>query len=305
MAAVDELLQHLSSMDSAIDLIANGAVSSPHVQEHVARGVAVHGLVCVEMFLSSRIDEWSAALTAARVPPSHLPGGTKQFEDRVVEVFPRALKDTGPGQRSSLLDDVGKSLTSLSSGTLIASPLALRWSKTNVQSADIEEICSFFGAERSKVWSELTSIWSGFDPSFPGNTSLKKLFEQVAQYRHDAAHSNSPNLPIPNLLTLTRDVRRICVCIDTLASCGLMRIRSRPPSLSTSAPVRGSTIGVRKIVQDRGKWPEFAPGVKRAQKRHGTLPNAMTDATIRARPKGELVLALSDKDEIVNWCFPL
>ncbi len=176
MAAVDELLQHLRSMDRAVDAISSNNVSDPDLQSHLARGVAVHGLVCVEMFLRARIVEWTAALTAARLPPTHLPGGTKQFEDRIVEVLPRTLKGTDVGHRSQLLDDVGKALTSLSSGSFTAHPLGLRWPGSNIQGSDIEVVLSFFGIERSRVWSELTGLWRQLDAGFPGNTNLKGLF---------------------------------------------------------------------------------------------------------------------------------
>lgn len=303
MAAVDDLLGHLRSMDHAVDLISSNPSTDPDFRDHVARGVAVHGLACIEMFFTARISEWSHALTVARIAPGQLPGGTKPFEDRVVEVLPRILKDTDGSGRSGLLRDVGYALTSLSSGTLIVHPLAMRWPKSNISIADIETMVSFFGVERQKVWGELTAVWKKIDPSFPGNTGLKSLFEAVAVLRHEAAHAPSPNIPIPNLLTVTRDIRRICVCVDAIASHGLTIIR-RGTTTGKPIAVHGSNIKIRRIIQDGKIWPEYSPQVNRAKKRHATLQSAMSAANLAARRNEELVLAWNDSGEIVDWSFP-
>ncbi|NJC70864.1 hypothetical protein HC031_14220 [Planosporangium thailandense] len=302
MAAVDDLLQRLRAIDRAIDALSEPAFNEQEIQDHLIRGIAVNGLVCVESFLRTRMREWVSALAGARVPPSRLPGGTKQYEDRLIEVLPRSLRDQDVVQRSALLDEVGKSLTSLSTGIFVPHALAFSWSGYNVQSSDIESIASLVGVERNKVWSDLTRIWQLVDQQFPGNSSLKRVFEEVAELRHIAAHSANPNIPIPNLTTISRNVKIVCLCVDILASFKLRNIMY----VQSSGGVRSQalSIKIRRIVRDGGKWPEYAPGVKRAAKRHNSLEEAMQLAAGRARLTGELVLATNSGD-VVDWSCPI
>ena len=263
------------------------------------RGIAVNGLVSVEVFLRDRMEEWVSSLMAARVPPSHLPGGTKQYEDRIVEVLPRALRDCDATQRSNLLQAVGQSLTSLSSGTLMPHVLAFRWSGSNVQAEDIESIVALTGIDRNRVWSELTSRWAQIDRHFPGNTSLKAVFKELSQLRHDAAHIGRPNISLPNLTTVSRNGRLICICIDILLWQGLRNIIAGPTG--TSLP---GSIKIRRVARDGAQWREYGPSRSRATRIHNSLADAMRESVARAAPQAELVLALSEDDEIVDWRTP-
>jgi len=289
-------------MDRALDAISTNEVSDPDLQHHLARGAAIHGLVCVETYLQNRIDEWTTLITSARVAPSQLLGGTKQFEDRIVETLSRTLKSTEAGHRTKLLNDVGNTLLSLSSGSLIAHPLAMRWPGSNIQASDVESMLSPLGFESSRVWSELTGLWIRVDRGAPGNTSLKAIFEQVADLRHQAAHSDNPSLPIPVLLTLTRSVRLVCLCIDALASHGIVAMKRSSGKPQTK--LAGSSVGVRKLVYDGGKWAEFAPNVKRARKRHDSQAHAMTAARANALAPAELVVAFDSGGEVIDWSYP-
>jgi len=299
MASIDNLLERLQAIERAVDALSEPAFKEVEIQDHLIRGVAVNGLVSVEVFLRDRMEEWVTSLMAARVPPSHLPGGTKQYEDRIVEVLPRALRDCDATQRSNLLQAVGQSLTSLSTGTLVPHVLAFRWSGSNLKAEDIESILALTGVDRNRAWNELTSRWSQIDRNFPGNTSLKAVFKELSDLRHDAAHQGTPNISLPNLTTVSRNARLVCICVDILLWQGLKRILAGP-----SAPALSGQLRVRKIIRDGNLWREYGPERNRAVRIHRSLAEAIRQAIIRATPQSELVVALSEDEELVDWRTP-
>lgn len=299
MAAVDVLLQRLRALDRAVDALSESNFKEIEIQDHLIRGISVNGLICLEGFFADRMAEWVAGIGTARVPPTRLPGGTKKYEDRVVEVLPRNLRNCDVSQRSQLLEDVGRSLTSLSSGVLVPHVLAFSWPGSNIQANDIESIVSMIGIDRNKAWGELTSAWSRVDNQFPGNTSLKGVFEELAELRHAGAHSGSLNIPLPNIITISRNVKLVCLCVDVVVSRGLNAIYGGGSKLTAMPP-----FGVRKIVKDRNRWPEYPPGRNRAIRRHLTRDAAMQGAISRARGRDELVLILDDTDVLLDWSVP-
>ncbi|MFF0821607.1 hypothetical protein ACFYUR_14600 [Micromonospora haikouensis] len=296
MAAVDDLLQRIGALDRTVDALSDSAFKDQHIQDHLIRGITVHGLVAIEEFLRRRMEEWVFSVAAARIPPTHLPGGTKQYEDRIVEVLPRALRDSLVANRTTLLEEVGKSLSSLSTGLFLPHTLAFAWPGSNVKTGDIESIVSMVGIDRNRVWGELTKIWSVVDTQFPGNTNLRVVFEDISNLRHSGAHSASLSVPIPNLTTISRNVKLVCVCIDVVVSERLRKIFAG----STAKP-NVPTPRIRLIVQDGREWPEYPPGSRRAYRRHATQDDAMRAATPRALSANEIVLARSRAGDILNW----
>jgi hypothetical protein len=300
MAAVDNLMARLRAINRSVDALSEPAFQEAEIRDHLIRGIAVNGLVSVEVFLRDRMEEWAASLMAARVPPSHLPGGTKQYEDRIVQVLPRALRDCDPAQRSGLLQAVGQSLTSLSTGTLVPHVLAFSWSGSNVQVEDIESLIALLGVDRNRVWNELTARWSKVDHQFPGNTNLKPIFTELADLRHNAAHNGAPNISMPNLSTVSRNVKLTCLCIDIVVWQGLRKIVAGP----AGAAVAGRRTSVRKVIRDGGIWREYAPSATRATRIHNSLEDAMRESVGRAVRGEEVVLASDQSGELLDWRMP-
>jgi hypothetical protein len=298
MAAVDELLTRLSAMDAAVDFISNPPASaSQDVLDMTASGLAVAGLVAVESFLRSRAEEWVTAIGAARIGPAALPGGSQQYERRLIETLPRRFRDTDVPFRPALLEDVGRSLTSLTSNVLVPHGVVFAWAGSNIQEADVESLLAMLGVNQAKAWGELTSIWSRVDIRYP-QTSAKSLFSAVATLRHEAAHQAKPNLPIANLASLSRSVRMLCLCIDALGSLGVFQLKQ-----GSASPVVGSSTKIRKIQRDGSKWPEYSPGVRRAFRRHASRHVAVAAASGRSMTAGELLLVY-DGFEILDWRLP-
>ena len=300
MAAVDNLMTRLRAIDRTVDVLSEAAFQEVEIRDHLVRGIAVNGLISLEVFLRDRIKEWVAWLMAARVPPSHLPGGTKQYEDRIVQVLPRALRDCDAAQRSGLLQAVGQSLTSLSTGTLVPHMLAFSWSGSNIQVEDIESMIALLGVDRNRVWNELTARWSQVDHHFPGNTSLKSVFTELAELRHSAAHDGAPNISLPNLSTVSRNVKLACLCIDIVVWQGLHKVVAGP----AGAAVAGRSTKVRKVVRDGTIWREYAPSATRATRRHNSLDDAMRESVGRAASGEEVVLASNQNGELLDWRMP-
>jgi hypothetical protein len=304
MASTDQLLREIKDLESSIDLISNPPAVLPITcQPHLARGIAVQALTSVETFLKARSEEWVAALKAARIPPSHLPGGTSRFENRIVEVLAKNLRDVDASQRGTLLNDVGSSLTSLSGGILTPHVLAFLWTGSNLHESDLEATLALLGVDVQRGWSELTALWGRFDPKKPSNGSLKKVFTELAALRHEAAHASTPVLPLPNLVAIPRNVRTICASIDGLGSAGVAAVIRRG-SGTTAISIRGQDIRLRKIRQDGARWPEYPPGSKIARRRHPNLETAINEAWRLASARGEMVIVLDRTDEIVDWRAP-
>ncbi len=306
MSAIDNLLTRLDSIDRAVAAINDGDVTEAPIVDHLVRGIAINGLVSVEQFLKERTVEWASIITAARIPPANLPGGTAPYESRLIEVLPRRIQDieyASTAQRSALLEEVGKSLTSLYSGILAPHPLAFMWTGSNLRAGDVEIMVALIvGCSHDKVWGRLTRIWQLVDKYFPGNTSLRSVLEQLAEFRHAAAHKESPAIPLPNLRATSRNAKLVCLCVDVAVSIGL-RDLMRPV-----APPKGGgqpSIPIRRIVKNGSKWSEYSPGRAQALKRHSSLTEAIQAAGERARRSGELVLALDSSDDIIDWRFQI
>ena len=169
----------------------------------------------------------------------------------------------------------------------------------NMQAIDVESIAVLVGVDQNRVWNELTAIWAKVDGRFPGNTSLKKIFEDLPTLEY-GAHHRDPNIPLPNLLTISRNIKLICLCVDALISYGLCLVSQGMPKSGTQA----SAIKIRSIRQNGTQWPEYSPGRKKAAKRHSSLADAILAATNRARGTGELVLALDNTADVIDWRAP-
>lgn len=301
MSAIDAFLQRMRGVDEAIDFLSQPPAPSPvSVLELLSRGAAVGAFVGLEQFLLERAGEWSAALTMARLPPARLPGGTARFEDRILGALPKRLRDATTQQRSTMIGDAAAALSSLSSASVTAHPLAFSWAGSNVQPGDVAGVLAFVGTDPNRAWAEITAMWSRIDPRFPGNTGAERLFDTVARLRHESAHDSQPNLPLANLLSLTQDLKVIALSVDALVSFGLLQLKT--PS-TQAAGVRAASIKIRLVDRDGARWPEFPPNGRKAYRRHVDLATAVSEASGRAAAKGELVVA-RDNGKIVDWRFP-
>jgi len=299
MAAVDELLARLAVIDEAVDFISNPPSGvAQAVVDGTSCGVAVSGLVAVEAFLRARAEEWVTVISAARIGPATMPGGSQQYERRLVETLPRRFRDTDVASRPALLEEVGKSLTSLTATVLVPHGVVFSWPGSNVKEADVESLFAMLGVNQSRVWNELTSVWASVDSRYPGTTSAKSLFVSVAGLRHEAAHRASPNLPIANLAALARTIRNLCLCIDALGSHAVLQLK-----MGFAPPVTGGSIKMRHIRREGNWWPEYGPGSARAYRRHSSKSVAVTGASTRAMTAAEL-LVVKDGLEILDWRFP-
>lgn len=299
MSAADNLLNALRAMDEVVDYITSPPAGTPvNVTDALVRSVCVQGLASFEAFVRERSDEWVAYLSSGRIPPSRLPGGSRQYEDRVVQLLPRALQYADTGDRARIIEDVGRTLLSLSTSNLVAHGLAFSWPGSNIRSDDVAALLYLAGVDTGRAWSEMTALWSAVDARFPGNTSAKSLFESFCSLRHNAAHEVTPNLPLANVAAMTRSVKLTSLCLDALVSTGLRAVR-----LGQAASVRGSGVAVRRIKHDGSEWPEYPPSKTRAIRRHASLSGAILAASSRSAPGAELVVAF-EGTEIVDWRFP-
>lgn len=297
MSAVDDLLLELGEIDVGVDFLTDPLNPlPPPIGATLSRGLAVRGLVALEQFMRSRGYEWTHALNQARIAPTAWPGGQAAIQDRLIKTLPRNYSDLTIAQRGLLIEEIGRSFGSLTTGTLVSHSIKFSWPGSNVQASDVEAMLSLVGAG-DKPWGELTALWSRVDPRYPGNLSAKSLFEDVAKMRHDAAHSAQPLLGLANLGSITRNVRLLSICVDALMSGCLSAIFKGVQPRT----VKGSSIPLRKVIKDGTKWREFNPGVtSRARARHPDLPTALREAAARTPGGSELVLCL-DGNDIINW----
>lgn len=295
MAAADRLISRLNELDSVVDFTSTTTQLPQNVRDHALRGVAIQGLSTFELFVRERGLEWAAHLTNARIPATRLAGGTVSYSDRIVKTLPRRFQDLEDKDRHQLVDDLSQTLASFSTGSLVGHDLFFAWTGSNIQTSDIDEMVKLLGAERG--WGDLTAIWKIVDPRFPGNTSAESTMRSFASLRHTMAHNaDAPVDPI-SISAVTRSVRLIALLVDVCVSEAIACVCRGEPIPSKV----GSTITVRAIRRDGKNWPETAPGVQRARRRHANLETALTEALLQARKhRGEIAVAY-DGYEIVDW----
>ena len=300
MSAVDDLIKRLESIDRAVSKLADPTLEA-ELACHIQRGVAVHGLVCIEAFLRERMHEWVSMLAAARISPAQLPGGRTRYETRMLEVLVRKLRDADNSKaeiRSALIDDTSRSLNSLRSSTFVPHYLGFMWMGSNVQVSDIESIVAVVSAiAPDKVWARLTGIWQSVDKFVPHTTSLRFVFNQIADMRHSAAHDADFAVPVPNLQTLTRNVKLVCLCIDIAVTFSLHDL--------SHASLPYKTPGSRRLIPAKSCWRECEPGKKNAFKRHTDLEAAIREACVRAASSRQVLLVMDSSENVLDWRIPL
>ena len=146
------------------------------------RAVAIQGLSAFEAFLRDRGAEWANHLTHARIPATHLIGGTVPYSDRIVQNLPRRFRDLESTDRTRLVDELAQTLSSFSTGNVVGHELFFAWSGSNVQTSDVEDMVRLVGLTRG--WNELTAAWKVLDPRFPGNASAESTMRSFAKLRH-------------------------------------------------------------------------------------------------------------------------
>ncbi|WP_286308460.1 hypothetical protein [Agromyces mangrovi Wang et al. 2018] len=278
-----------------LDFIASPPASVPTpVVDNAARSVAIQGLSAFEQFLRERGVEWSEALTQARIPASRLAGGIVPYSDRIVQTLPRRFRDLDDSSRTSLVEDLAKTLTSFSYGNLVGHELFFAWSGSNIQTADVQGMLDLVGY--SKSWSEVTSAWKELDPRFPGNSSAESIVHRLARLRHTAAHQVDAVLDPIAVSTTTRNVKLAAMLVDIAISHALHLMCLG----EVVKPGLGAQLRVRRILRDGTRWPEYGPSAKRAHRRHSSMDEAVREASARAKAHSEILLALNG-NEIVDW----
>ena len=182
MAAVDQLLERLRVLDDVVDFSTTTQITPLAVKEHAMRAVAIQGLSAFEAFLRDRGAEWANHLTHARIPATHLIGGTVPYSDRIVQNLPRRFRDLESTDRTRLVDELAQTLSSFSTGNVVGHELFFAWSGSNVQTSDVEDMVRLVGLTRG--WNELTAAWKVLDPRFPGNASAESTMRSFAKLRH-------------------------------------------------------------------------------------------------------------------------
>jgi hypothetical protein len=293
VAAVDRLLERLNSLDEVTDYATSNSHTPQSVKDHALRAVGIQGLSAFERFVRDRGSEWASHLTSARIPATHL-RGTVAYSDRIVQTLPRRFRDLEDVDRSRLVEELASTLTSFSAGSLVGHDLFFAWSGSNVQTTDIEDMVKLVGITRG--WRELTSAWKVLDPRFPGNASAESTMKTFASVRHTLAHNVDAVVDPIIVSAVTRNVRLTALLFDVCVSEALKAI-----CLGQPVPTNlGSVLKRRTIVKDGKSWPEYPPGAGRAFRRHGSLSVALAETGLRARQRGEVVVAL-DANEIVDW----
>lgn len=294
MASVDHILAAVEEISDALDHLARGSLP-PSVQAHLSRGIAVAAFQASEQFIADRGEEWAAILTGHRLHNSQLPDGGMPYATRIVKVLPRELSKADTSSRASLLQDVSRSLASLSSGTFSAHQTAFSWMGSNVQEDDVEDMLKVLGSE--KPWGDLTQVWKKIDKSVASNAHLKAKFNNLAMTRHGAAHSSNPSLPLPTMLTLPADVAMFCACFDAMGSALITRLKSGDKSTKWQP----NQIKVRRLVEESGKWAEYSPEGRKARRRHASLQIGWDECRTFAEPRKELAVCFDNSGKLVNW----
>lgn len=294
MAAVDRLLERLQVLDEVVDFAgASGRTPQP-VKDHALRAVAIQGLSAFERFVLDRGTEWASHLTNARIPASHLVGGTVAYSDRIVQTLPRRFRDLDDVDRGRLVQQLAQTFASFSTGSVVGHNLFFSWSGSNVQTADIGNMLQLVGLSRG--WQELTAAWKVLDPRFPGNASAESTMQSFAKLRHALAHDVDALIDPLSVSAVTRNVRITALLFDVCVSEALRYI-----CLGQPIPANlGSGLKRRTIQKDGNAWPEYPPRASRAFRRHNDLTVALSEAAARARTQGEVLVAL-DANEIVDW----
>lgn len=235
IGAVDELNAVFSEEDSAPNLTELSRMSARElshrtwlqdgVEDVLARGLDVASFQAVEQFYRDRSQSWAQKISSLQLPKSN-----KVMEKLVKRQF--YFLGRGSRRHDSPLDDrsVLESVHSFSGdgSRLALSDLAFEWEGANLQFSEIKDLLGNF-AEKGKGVSFDSSVQKILDlliedlnkiyPAIWRNQfkySLREKFAQLAEARHDAAHSYPLESQLMKSRTNAPYVPLVCLSIDLL-----------------------------------------------------------------------------------------
>lgn len=301
MAAIDKLEQRLIAVEEVADALRFESRSS--LAGALSRAIAIESFVAAESFLVERAIEYASALTAMRISPTQMSSGAAALGRRLVAVLAKRLAGSDAATAQQLLKDVADSVASLSTSSLVVHPLQMGWTGSNLQSTDIPILLSLAGYKEEKAWSLLTHMWARIDGLQQSSVSLRSVFEDVANLRHEAAHNADPVLPLPNLLALPGNIARFACAFDLLMALGFHATRSTLPG-RLSKPLQVSALKFRRVEERKQGWFELSPTGGRAIKRSDGRGEAVALAQARALKNSECLLVLAASGRPCDWAYP-
>ncbi|MGM7424825.1 hypothetical protein [Cellulosimicrobium sp. CpK407] len=284
-------------------LDALSAETRPGMISALSRSVALESFIALEAYVADRTTEYAAALTATRMSPSQSPIGSAALGRRLVAVLAKRLVGSEAAAAEQLLKDVADSVASLSTSAMVVHPLQMGWTGSNLQASDIPPLLAFAGYKEEKAWSQLTHLWMRIEGQQQARVSLKGIFEESAEFRHHAAHRPDAVLPLPNLLTLPRNVAHFACSFDLLMCMGFHALRSSSPQNQVPPPSAASSK-MRRVVHGPKGWSELAPDSGRSVKRSASLEDAIKLARSRALKNAECLIVSAPSGRLCEWSYP-
>jgi hypothetical protein len=298
MSAVDNLLAHLSAIESALQKLSSGSVHTD-IERLALRGIAVQALSAFEQFVIDRAEEWSHMINMKRLPPQALPGGVlaaDEWRSRVVDRLPRRYRNTDNTGRAQLFSEIATSLKSFNEQTVITHNLFFDWPGSNIQTQDIEDLLRLLGIK--DVWADMTRLWKRLDPGLQAHVTAKNLFIEVRDTRHSAAHDASYDLAYISAGALIRSLHLMALLFDCIGSVAANQISVNCSPINSVS----QSICVRALRKDGLVWREFRSlsQTGRAFRRHQDRSTGIAESLQRLNPPYDILVAF-DGNRVLDW----
>ena len=302
--ATDEFLLRLDAMRDGLEVDslvskAPGEVRWNNRARLIRNGLLVVGFAALEDFLRSRLAEIISQLSNKLIKYEHLPEGLRNAAtSEVVEVLPkrsRLAADNGDDplafvrRHAALVASAGTSNWELSG-------LACLHRQDNINFEELRQLLDRFGIVDG--WKAVASVArrAGL-----GTPDLGADFKNLVLKRHRAAHWAAADVEFTELSDSVSTVFRVAFGFDAVLSTASSKWLS-----GHFDPIAGNTVTLRIIAPAKGgKWKELKSEADSTAKRtFATLDAAKSDAAIRSRSDGAIVVVRTAQGVPSEWLSP-
>ncbi|NUU19529.1 hypothetical protein HP550_19955 [Cellulomonas humilata] len=267
--------------------------------EMLRRGLAVSSYNLLETFVDARVHELATFVNQGHLHFADLPERVQQRATRhLLDVAGARVRRLPPTDVRSFVETVGQSLVAVS-GPVNLSALTWLWPGSNMNSDDYAALLKLFHVQ--KPWDAITTLASrlGLPPGDP-QTELQQFGLERNRAAHDSSHQVS-SIWIPHAINL---VVKFAVTFDAFASVASGPLRRAERAYLDNPDWTSSVVGIRRVVERRRDWAEFAESGQRAYRTGPDKHALLVDAATRCSDR-DLLTVVDVQGQLTEWSVPL
>ena len=266
-------------------------------------GLAVLTFSTIESFIRERTNEVLNSIDPTRINFSELPDGVQRAATlgalKALN-FRANLEDKNT--RNQFVVNQASKIASLANTHYTLSDLSFAQEKSNLSPDDVKGILEGFRIQ--SPWEKMKIVASTV--GFGGAMSYEEEFRNIAERRHNAAHTMTSQVTQTDLQNSATSILAIAVGFDLIISECLRLLPKRDPTYLRSDGYRFNPNGLRvcEIRKAGLQWKLYRPGkLDRAYQTNTDLEVLYVNALTYAQQHGYAVVQFGPNSMPTRWSF--